>query len=203
MFPLLIYYLNFYKEYIEVLLSILAIIAFSNYPDIDIKYKRGRLSKRLFYSFLMTPFFIYSLMFGKGKVAHRGITHSLTGTGIFSFFVLIVYLIFRYFKTEACAVYNFNLCYWNIDLIFYCIILSYLLHLIGDSLTKEGIKLAGRRIHGILITNKTDSLFVITFALSEFVFYFFLINEFKFFVLVSMVFDVAVISSVYALSLIR
>lgn len=199
LFPLLLYYFIVYNKYIEVLISIFLIISFSNYPDIDIKYKRGKLYKRIVYFIALIPFILYSLLIKKKGISHRGITHSITGTAIFSLFLALSYLLFKYFEVKICSVIQYNFCYLNLDLFFIIVFFSYFLHIIADSLTKEGVNLAGIRLRGFLITNKSDLPFVILFFIFQAILSFTFISNLVLLVVFTSAYEVSIIAFVYLL----
>ncbi len=197
--PLYLYYLFYLNAYSHVVISGIFIIIFSNYPDIDIKYIVSRNRKRIFYSILMLPFILYSLLMNKGKVTHRGITHSLTGLLIFSSFTITTfYMLYFYFSPINSLIANFL----GDKLISLSPIFAYTFHIVGDSLTKEGIQIGKVRIRGILTTNKNDLIFTITFLILQFLASFSLIDRTIFLFMLSFALDITALSFIYIIALI-
>ncbi len=170
-FPFMFYlYLTDYPL-VYIYISFLCVIAFANFPDIDIKYRRSSILNKIIYLIFYLPFILLALfMKNKKMIKHRGITHSVYGLALFSFIVCLFYLIlFFYFPR-----------YINI-LILFSIIFSYALHLLCDLVTYEGITLFNKKFKGILVTGRNDSFYtyiysflqlILTFILYKINFYF-------------------------------
>ncbi len=109
------YVLNSFSPFVLVC-SFIAIYFFSLFPDLD--EPKAYLSKRFPWNFIsiLLSFF----------VDHRGITHTLIFSFVFPAILAII-------------LYSFNL----LDKYWICVVvawMAYISHLIGDSLTKSGVK---------------------------------------------------------------
>jgi hypothetical protein len=183
-FPLLFYLFLINYPLIYIYASFLCIIAFSNFPDIDIKYRRGKILNRIIYLIFYFPFIILALILkNKKMIKHRGITHTVYGLILFSFIVSLIYYSISFYLP---SIFDF--------LILFSIIFSYILHLLCDLITAEGIVLTKRRFKGILITGKNDSIYTYIYSffqiISTFILYrinFLLIPTIAFLILISFI----------------
>lgn len=171
--PLYLYFYEIGYSILILLVSLVFFILFSNAPDFDISYNRGSVSKRLIRAFFIIPFYVVAKV-TNDSIAHRHITHSVKGIIVFSIFILILWR-FVYFLITLiinAGVYLINTNYLIMIFSDYfipsSIILSYLLHVLGDAVTVSGIPLfKGRRLRGFIVTGKNDIYYVFLYAIVQ------------------------------------
>jgi len=157
-------YLNYLGyNLLQLSFLIILIFLFSNFPDIDLSYKKGNVFKRFFKLVTYSLFVCFSIVIGKKDlVKHRGITHSLYGLIFFSVIVILLWFSFLLIIKEIGFISLYNLLFNPIYPLF--IIIIYALHLLGDSVTVEGIYLFNKKVHGFIKTGKNDTLYVIIYS---------------------------------------
>ncbi len=147
-------------NYNLILASLLLLILFSNFPDIDLSNRKTKKYSKILGFIFYSIFIILALMMKKRKaIKHRGITHSLQGLTCFSFIFFIIWLFLL--QTDIS---------WLKSLIIpFSAIAAYSLHLIGDMITKEGVDflMNGNKIKGIIRTGKGDFIFVSLYSISK------------------------------------
>jgi hypothetical protein len=167
---LLTYYpTNFIADYV---IPILLVYLSASLPDVDAvdsHCKRGWSSTHLTSH---NPLFIltYALVYKPLSVVarnradwkHRGVMHTPIGLLIMlcvwgAIILFVVNYIGSAFRLYPQSSTGFAQELW---IYFLCLPLSYGLHIVEDSLTVSGVHFLGKTVRGVLVTGKTDRLFV-------------------------------------------
>ncbi len=173
------FYIYFYKigyNLLVLIVSLLFFILFSNAPDIDILYNKGMLFKRLIRAVFLIPFYIVAKI-THDSIAHRHITHSIKGIIVFSFFILFLWRIFYillYFLIGTMGIMNGYIAslirIFMVPLVPVSIIISYILHILGDVITITGVQLFdNKKLRGFIITGKNDDYYVLLYIIMQLV----------------------------------
>ena len=116
--------------------------------------------------FVFTYAFVYkplSMMTGnRATWKHRGVMHTPIGLAITSCVWGVIILFVAKYVGGQLEFYLRGSVEFSQELWVYfsCLPLSYGLHIIEDSLTVTGVRFFGRVVRGVLVTGKTDGLFV-------------------------------------------
>ena len=159
--PMYVYlFLNGY-DYNILIASSFIVLLFSNFPDIDISNNRKSSTKIITSTFYFF-FALFAILSRKRKsIKHRGITHTFQGLIFFSTSVLIIWILLLELPINAYWLYS--------PIIPLSAIVAYILHLLGDAVTKEGVDffMNGKKIRGIIRVGKTDYAFASIYAILQ------------------------------------